>query len=327
MPPAKLSAKQVVSALERGRVPEGAIVYDRQDDAVRHPIQRVKFNAAKVDVDDVTAYMAAAGFENPYEFINATVRSQRRNRYYKKVENVPGAIRMLSEGDSWHMYPVVNDDIVWHLSFAPKIAVYSTDGAGDTLQWIWQQRNDNHRGFLKALSKVKPTHFLLDGGGNDILGARKMADGTQIGGLYFHLNAYAAGKTAEQLIKPSLNQELDALASLTRQIVLAALNFPSVKKVILHGYAYPFPKNDIWLGKPMARKGITNAALQRQICIVLMDRWHERLKALAQSLAAGSRVAYVDVRAAVPNKADWYDEIHAGSKGFKQVAELIKKVI
>jgi lysophospholipase L1-like esterase len=322
-----MSAKQVVAALDKGRLPADAVIYDRQDSSVRHPVQRLKFNAARVDVDDLTLHMQAAGYANPYEFINEIARRGRRNRYYSKIDAQPNCMKMLSEGDSWHMYPVKNDDAVWHLSFMPKVAVYSTDGAGDTLQWMWEQRNDSYRGFLKSLDKVRPSHFLLNGGGNDILGARKMADGSQIGGLYFHLNQYAAGMSVDQLIKSSLGLEMDTLASLIRQIIGLALGLSSTKKVILHGYSYPFPRGDIWLGKPMARRGIASEALQRQVCIRLMDRWHERLASVAQSFSSTRRVTYVDVRASVPNKGDWFDEIHPNSDGFKVIARQIRQAM
>jgi hypothetical protein len=322
-----MSAKQVIAALDKGTLPPDTVIYDSGDASVRHPVQRLKFNAARVDVDDLTAYMQAAGYSNPYELINEIARRGRRNRFYKRLDTYPGSTKVVSDGDSWHMYPVKNDDIVWHLSFAPRIAVYSTDGAGDTLQWMWDQRNDSYRGFLKSLDKIRPSHFLLNGGGNDILGGRKMADGSQIGGLYFHLNQYSAGMGAEDLIKPSLGLEMDGLASLIRQIVTLALGFGSTKKVILHGYSYPFPRNDIWLGKPMARRGITSEALQRQICVKLMDRWHDRLASVAQGFSSTRRVTYVDVRTCVPNKSEWLDEIHPNSDGFKTIAKLIRQVM
>lgn len=332
MPPAKsnrsrLSADALLSRFEKAKPPADAFFYDRKDMTVSNPAQRIKLKPAKADIEGVTRHMRAAGVENPYEFWNSSVRRQRREIYARKVANVAGVRKMVSEGDSWHLYPVLVQEIIDHLNSDPRLAIFSADGAGDTLDGIWSERLESNKGFQKSLAMERPSLFLVNGGGNDLLQAKPAADGTMIGNLFFHLNQYQAGMTAADLIKPSIDTEYAAAEAKLRGIITTALGFSFVRKIVFHGYDYPFPQNDLWLGKPMAKRGIASPALQRQICILLMDKLHARLNAIKQSFASTGRVVYVDVRGSVPSKSEWHDEIHPNSAGFKKVAARIKAVL
>jgi hypothetical protein len=146
-----------------------------------------------------------------------------------------------------------------------------------------------------------------------------------IGGLFFHLNDFQSGMTAKDLLKPSLDAEIKAVINLHRQIIGKAQGFSSVKKIVLQSYDYAFPDGDIWLGQPMAKRGIP-ANLQRSVVIELLDRFHDKLAAVAQSLDKPScRVICVDTRNTVTSKSDWHDELHPKSRGFAAVAAKIKQ--
>lgn len=333
MPPVKskskkLSAEKLFQSFDRAKPPVESYTYDRHDMNVSNPAERVKLNAAKVDVEGVSRHLRAAGVSNPYEQWNSIVRKTRRDIYRRKVQSgTPGLKKIVSEGDSWHLYPVLISEIIDQLNFDPRLAIFSTDGAGDTLDGMWAERLESNKGFQKAISMERPSHFLVNGGGNDLLQAKPGADGQMIGNLFFHLKPYQTGMTAADLIAPSIDTEYAAVEAKLRSMITTALAFASIRKVVFHGYDYPFPMNDLWLGIPMAKRGITSAALQRQICILLMDKFHARLKAIEQSFAGSGRVFYVDVRGSVPAKSDWHDEIHPKSGGFKTIAARIKAVL
>jgi metacaspase-1 len=311
----------------KGKPVTSAFRYDRKDMSVTTPAERVKLDPRKANIESATRTMAAAGADNPYEFYNASERRGRRERYHRKIQNGVGVKKMVSEGDSWHLYPIIIREIIDHLNDDPNLAIFSTDGAGDTLDSIWAERLESNRGFQKSIAMERPSLFLFDGGGNDLLQGRKQADGTVIGNLFFHLKAFSAGMSAADLISPSIEAEYDAVERKCRDIIQIALNFTFLRKIIFHGYDYPFPANDVWLGKPMAKRGITSPVLQRQIGILLMDKLHGRLTRIQQSFAGTGRVIYVDVRNSVPNKSDWHDELHPTSAGFKKVAAKIKAVL
>jgi hypothetical protein len=334
MPPAKklkrarLSVEALLSRQERGKPPTGAVVYDRKDMTAITPAERIKPNPAVVDIDSVSQHMHAAAAVDWLEVANSSVRKGRRQKYRAKLNQFPNARKMVSEGDSWHLLPLPNvQDIINQLNGDPRLAIFSTDGAGDTLDEIWSERLESNKGFQKSLASERPSHFLVCGGGNDLLQGRKQADGSVIGNLYFYLRPYQSGMSAADLILPSIKGEYDKAEGKLRSIVSTALAFSFVRKIILHGYSYPFPKNDTWLGKPMAKRGIVVPSLQRDICKLLMDKLHERLVAIRTDFSSSGRITYVDVREAVPDKSEWFDEIHPNTAGFKRVTSLIKAVL
>jgi hypothetical protein len=321
---AKMLTLRVMDGLNRGRAPRDALYYDRRDMNVKTPAERIKSNPAKVDKIAEAEFMKQIEPLNWLDALNGAVRRSRRELYYRRLAANPKAKRIVSEGDSWHLFPVLLDEIIDHLNKDKSLAIFSTDAAGDTISKMWSERLQSNRGFQSALTTERPSVFLINGGGNDLLQTRKGPDGKPIGNLYFHLKNYVSGMTAKQLIKPSLDDELEAVHGHVRAIIGKAVGYSWVKKVLLHGYDYAFPDNDLWLGKPMASRGINSAALQRQIVIEVMDRVHDGLTAVAKAFESSKKVNYVDVRRTVTSKAEWYDEIHPKSPGFKKIAAKIR---
>jgi hypothetical protein len=321
---AKLSAETLLERQAKGKPVESAYYYDRKDENVTHPAERIKFDPAKVDIGSVTKVLVAAEATGALELLNSNARRARRELYQRRVAAKPSIKRIVSEGDSWHLFPIIIQETIDQLNKDTSIAIFSTDGAGDTIAGMWDERQYSNTGFQKSIAVERPSTFLFTGGGNDLLASRRGPDGKKIGNLYFHLNDFQPGMTATQLIKPSINAQYDAVEKTTRMMISKALEFSWIKKVVYHGYDYPFPDNDVWLGKPMKKRGIVNAKLQRDICILLIDRLHERHKKVAQSFAGTGKVHYVDVRGTLTKKSEWHDELHPKSPGFKKVAAKIR---
>jgi hypothetical protein len=320
----KLSMQTLMERQAQGKPVKSAYYYDRRDMDVSHPAERIKLDPKKVDMASAAHVLIAAEATSMLELLNSNARRARRDLYRQRVARNPNIKKIVSEGDSWHLFPIILQEVIDQLNKDRTIAIFSTDGAGDTIAGMWQERNESNKGFQKSIVIERPSTFLFNGGGNDLLETRRGPNGKKIGNLYFHLNEFQPGMTAAQLVKPTINAAYDAVENTARAMVSKALEFSWIKKVVFHGYDYPFPDNDVWLGKPMKLRGINSAALQRQIVILLIDRLHERLHRVAQSLAATGKVAYVDVRGTVTGKSDWYDEIHPRSKGFKKIAAKIR---
>ena len=94
------------------------------------------------------------------------------------------------------------------------------------------------------------------------------------------------------------------------------------KTVVCHCYDYAIPSAGKWLGRPLARLGIVDPALQQQILRILIDRFHDGLVAMAAPF--GGRVHIADTRKTV-NPGNWYDELHPTNQGYKGPAETIRR--
>jgi hypothetical protein len=324
MPTSKSRKTKLKAGPRSSAVHGSAAYYDRKDDSVSTPAERVRLKAGRPETARAGQAMAAAESAGFLEFLNSGTRRKRREIYQAKLQNNPGCKRIVSEGDSWHLYPEIIQELIDHLNRDPQLAIFSADGAGDTFTSMWAERLESNKGFVKSLTNEKPHTFLFCGGGNDLLHSRRGPDGKMIGNLFFHLNDFRPGMTAQQLIKSSINSAYDTVESQVRAFITKAMEFPSVKRIVFHGYDYPFPDGDVWLGKPMARRGITSTSLQRQICVILIDRLHDRFANIAQGFAATNKVRYVDVRNVVTKKSEWHDELHPKSDGFRKIAALVK---
>jgi hypothetical protein len=323
--PIKLPAGDLADALYADKQPKKKlVVYDRSDMNVSTPAERIKLTAAGAKMLGPPHLKQAAEALGFLEILNSGARRARRELYFRRIAHGANVTRIVSEGDSWHLYPHILEEIIDQLNKDESLAIYSTDGAGDTIADMWKERAESFRGFERAIDREKPKIFLLSAGANDLLGARPGPGGKQIGGLYFHLKDYQSGMTPRDLLKPSIDGEIKTAIELHRQIIGKAQNFSSVKKTIVHSYDYAFPDGDIWLGQPMAKRGVP-ANVQRGVVIELLDRFHDKLAAVAQSLdKPSSRVICVDTRNTVTSKSDWHDELHPKSRGFAAVAAKIK---
>jgi hypothetical protein len=325
--PIKLPIGDLADTLYRHKGAKKFVAYDRSDMNVSTPVERIKLTAAGAKMLGPPHLKEAAEALGFLEILNSGARRARRELYHQRIAHGANVTRIVSEGDSWHLYPLIIYEIIDQLNKDERLAIYSTDGAGDTIADMWAERGEYFRGFARSIDDERPKLFLLSAGANDLLGARPGPGGKQIGGLYFHLKDFQSGMTAKDLLKPSIDDEIKTAVNFHRQIIGKAQGFSSVKKTIVHSYDYAFPDGDIWLGQPMARRGIP-ANLQRGVVIELVDRFHDRLAALVQSLdKPSSRVICVDTRNTVTSKSEWHDELHPNSDGFKKVAAKIRQQI
>lgn len=180
---------------------------------------------------------------------------------------------------------------------------------GDTIREIADRLE-----FIPVLKATKAKHFLLGGGGNDLL---------QNGNLQKLLELYEPGKPATKYLKPEFKVELARVIS-NYEMCLSALKVHNLSKtkVIVHGYDYAEPGELQWLGEPFAYMGIDDDALRRAIVKKLIDSFNTELRRFAKRYP---NVTYVNLRNTVKDR--WHDELHPTAEAFADIAKKIDRAI
>ena len=279
-------------------------------DAVTGPDWQIDYKL-KPDVEVVGATSASLderGFISGVglKLANA-VAGKLRNRHYQAViKQFPDRIRMVSEGDSWFQHPLVTD-VIDHLGRA--YAIHCVAEAGDTLRNIQQMGT-----YLDTIDRLKPTFFLLSGGGNDILGDQfrtYLNDNPDMNG--------PAGENPRRFLKDELFAELDSLRDVYETVFgLLQTNHPDLH-ILVHGYDYIIPlsvTNKGWLGRYMIEKGINRQEDRQAVISLILNEFNRRMQSVA---ALFPNVSYINALNTV-RPHQWYDEIHPDGAGFQQVA-------
>ena len=94
---------------------------------------------------------------------NWLCKRKRQKRYRRKIESGNYTVKIVEEGDSWHQYPILLNDIVDQLF--NDYAIYSLSGAGHLLEDMLEEDE-----ITDALRREKPDLLLLSGTGNDMVG-------------------------------------------------------------------------------------------------------------------------------------------------------------
>lgn len=234
---------------------------------------------------------------------NAAARFRRLGNYYARIGQGYDGPRIAAEGDSWTQYPLRLRDVIDYV--AERYAVFDTSAAGDLLDNMARKRE-----YIDALKQSQAEILLLSAGGNDVCAG---------GALEHHLERFSPELSAADYLKRSYQGILDsAIASYEKICRDVNEHFPQVR-IIVHGYDYVIPNDGRWLGKPMAKCGITDRKLQRAIAAEMIDQFNRALRRMAAGMA---HVHYVDCRKAVADDR-WFDELHPDNGGFAKVAERI----
>ncbi|MFW5641536.1 MAG: D-Ala-D-Ala carboxypeptidase family metallohydrolase [Roseicyclus sp.] len=238
---------------------------------------------------------------------NWFARMHRQGAFYKRLRAGYSGPVIVSEGDSWFQYPILLKDTIDHLM--EDYAIFSLGAAGDLLQ-----RMADKAEFIGALRDKNAGILLLSGGGNDLVAG---------GALALHLEEFDPSFAPEDYLLPSFQALLDnAIVQYTRMFETVRQQMPHVK-IICHGYDYPVPAGDRWLGKPMESRGIRDRGLQKAIARVMMDMFNRRLRRAAR---ATPHVTYIDCRGVVGDHR-WHDGLHPTDEGYGAVADLFRREI
>lgn len=236
---------------------------------------------------------------------------------------------LVAEGDSWFDYPF--HDILSDLEDIYGFDVESVAHKGDTVEdmaYSGGQLDDFARRIDKVLrTGVKPRAILLSGGGNDVAG-------TEFAVLLNHAKSSLKGLN-EPVLSGVIDQRLrDAYVTILSAVTaICEDRIGEPIRIVVHGYDYPVPDGrgylggwgplpGPWLQPGFHRKGYDQMKNMEPICITLIDRFNEMLKALAGKLPF-EHVKYLDLRHTLgtgPTYKDWWaNELHPTTKGFEAV--------
>ncbi len=246
-------------------------------------------------------------------------------------------VPIYSEGDSWFNLP----DFPVPSGFPPVFKRYPPDAIdvldrtfeakanntaiwGDTLKNMTKPANGVKQ-YLQKLGGGRFRHFLVSGGGNDILAdiaanllPRKPADTNPA--------------TVAKYIKPEFDTRVKKLIAYYETIHADVKKDPKIKKeviIYLHGYGncFPLPGGE-YLGVPLKALGFDPVKLPvmaRAVVAELVDRFNVALASFASTHA---RIVYVVMRPALPDPGDWnWDEIHPSKQGAGKVAAQFRTAI
>ncbi|HEY0489325.1 MAG TPA: SGNH/GDSL hydrolase family protein [Telluria sp.] len=301
----RISVKQLEGMLLDIDVPDSEIrpylAESLEESTPLNPV--VKANPAKVEMTPRAGALEGA---IALASLNSISRWRRQQRYRRKIGGWTG-LRIVSEGDSWFQYPFLLDDVIDNLF--DRYAIYSLDAAGDLISDMVKQNE-----LAAAVVHERPDVVLLSGGGNDVLGGSRLVN---------LLPPFQDGRPAKDYLGPAFDANLGkVLADYERLITrLHAIN-PDLR-IVCHSYDHAIPANGRWLGRPLAKIGIENPKLQREIVRLIVDRFHVQLGAMT---ARYPNMRLVDCRR-VMQIHRWHDELHPTNEGFRAVAELFARAI
>ncbi len=109
-------------------------------------------------------------------FLNNCSKKRKRRIFHRKINKGfcdknkhPENKTILVEGDSWFEYPLFLTDITDNLIKYPNFAIYSLASGGD-----WASNIVFSGEYKDKYVKFKPDVFLISGGGNDLLGNKRL---------------------------------------------------------------------------------------------------------------------------------------------------------
>ncbi len=266
---------------------------------------RLKFNPATVQIPRGAG--AAERSAMAMNSANWLARWNRKALYQRKIAAGYDGPLIVSEGDSWFQYPILLIDTIDYLM--NPYAIYSLGAAGDLLKNMADKKE-----YLRALRDTGAEILLLSGGGNDLVAG---------GALAPHLEEFNPDFMPEDYLLPSFQALLDdALTHYSRMFRQVHQHFPHVN-ILCHGYDYPVPNKDRWLGKPMESRGIRDRSLQKAIARCMMDQFNRRLRRAAKAMP---NVTYIDCRTVVGDDR-WHDGLHPNNAGYADVARKFAREI
>jgi hypothetical protein len=218
------------------------------------------------DLNETYIFKLAA-VEGMLKRLNRLKNGTRNQRFDEKIKKgfrdlsvsaAPGKKQIvLAEGDSWFNYPIILSDVIDRIGMEPDLAVYSIASGGD-----WLLNMLSGREYVEQLSVIHPDWFLISGGGNDLVGSRRLATILQPSGGG---DCYALNEWAQQLVDNANTQFVpydvdkfhDGLQYVSKDFyallmffhlqyyflfsgVLRSAKFPQMN-IITQGYDYPLP--------------------------------------------------------------------------------------
>lgn len=262
---------------------------------------------------------------------------------------------IVAEGDSWFEYPIFINDILDWLLKNDKYALYSLADGGD---WIGNMIYENK--YITELSKYSPEVFLISGGGNDLVGEKRIATLVKKRSEVVIRNGEIRKnevlsisqqygydeKTCNRIVlgRDFLSDEFWALLNvfLFQYYILfknieKAGKFKNMK-IITQGYDFAIPSrnrnifknplrllfgNGKWLSQPLNIKGIYDPEEQRSVIATMLYEFNEMLIYVGSKF---NNIYHIDCRG-LASENDWRDELHLKGKIYRKIAAKYEECI
>lgn len=280
--------------------------------------------------------------ESAMQIGNGLARLRRQLSFKRRLAAGEQLPVLVAEGDSWFQFPLIISETIDQLS--RDHLIYCVGAAGDTLDnMVNGPVGKGKTEYMQALreQKGRVRAFLFSAAGNDIIGEDQTTGTPVLLQLIKPFNGNPKD-VAGHVDLAVLGQKLAFLKAGYTKVIDTVRAEPGLKKlpILIHGYDYTFPypwgkkdprkpkhaaKNE-WLGKPLDDCGILEPDLRRNIIKFMLDALYDMLSGLAGD-SSKTRVYLVDCRGALPDVADWADEIHGTSEGFAKVADRFRAVL
>ena len=263
----------------------------------------------EVDTSKIRGPVNRGIFGVDLKSLNDRTNRKRRAAYEKRIAQGWTGLRLLAEGDSWFLYPVLLRDVVDNLS--SDFAVYSVATAGDTLENMVRGS-----GRLEQLIAEHQFHaLLLSAGGNDMAGDA-LASNIKM--------QPAVGRQAASYISDAFDTFVETTHARLHKLISRLLDrFPQLR-IFIHGYDWPLLIKGPWLEPAMIARQVP-VKERAGILKVMIDRHYESLEKLRANL--GQRVLVVDCRGSVGEIGQWFDELHPRNPGFERAAARFRRCI
>ena len=299
---------------------------------------------------------------------NNNDRAKRNEVYTNRIRNdhreTKGNIVVLAEGDSWFQFPS---------------AYFGIDGVKDILDWLIEDEhyavsslaaggdwfsNIFHSGeYIEELPKVSPDVFLVSGGGNDLVGNRRLAlmvinpkyetpaaDDCDQSAKLIELRSQIEGIDIEKYklgLRYLSGEFFSFLNVYFIQFFVFFVSLANAKQykhmlMITQGYDFTLPFHGSrsylpvmqyifnrfvdtggWLFDPLKMKGIVEKETQEAIMYAMITEFNEMLIQLAR-FDGLPNLFHIDCRGVARSENDWFDELHLKSEVFEVIAKAYK---
>jgi hypothetical protein len=171
---------------------------------------------------------------------NKLTRARRNRKYRRRIKHWDG-VRIVAEGDSWFQYPLILKDTIDQLIDTNNFqhAIYGLSEAVDLLSNIIREDE-----ISEAMEREKPDVFLINGGGNDMVGDGRAAT---------LAHKFSANRKPKNYPNENFATFLEELERLYRGLLSRLLADRPYLKIICHGYDNVIWQHGPWLGKPLCK--------------------------------------------------------------------------
>jgi hypothetical protein len=246
-------------------------------------------------------------------------------------------VGIVTEGDSWFAYPRKNilfgpnaniiDHICSATSNSGKANVLRLASNGDEASNMISGSQKHELAEILDENGSNIDLLLFSAGGNDVVGKWDMER---------MLNTYQEGFSAQDCIRPDrLKRKLKRITLAYQELIELRNEYSPNTVIITHTYDRVKPAKDgasfvwglvktkPWIYPFLVAKGIPQD-LHLDVADILLGSLGSELIALSER-PAGAGFKVVNTRGTLRpgNKADWINEIHPTSNGFKRIARKI----